>query len=100
MRLRHFMLPRIASLPPALRRVAAVSAAGLVMAAAAPPPGDPAAALRGPLTPMGAERAGNADGTIPAWTGAVTPADPAGSETPILVIDHANFARYEARLPE
>ena len=24
------------------------------------------------LTPMGAERAGNADGTIPAWDGAIT----------------------------
>jgi hypothetical protein len=48
---------------------------------------------------MGAERAGNADGTIPPWTGAVTPADPAGTETPILVIDHANATRYAARLP-
>ena len=29
-----------------------------------------------------------------------SPADPAGSETPILVIDRANVARYTARLPE
>jgi len=59
-----------------------------------------AQALRGRLTPTGAERAGNADGTIPAWTGAVTPADPAGTETPLLIIDHANYQRYRDRLPE
>ncbi len=59
-----------------------------------------AAALRGRLTPVGAERAGNAAATIPAWTGAVTPADPAGTETPVLVIDHANYRQYIDRLPE
>jgi hypothetical protein len=59
-----------------------------------------AAALRGRLTPVGAERAGNADGTIPAWTGAVTPADPDGRETPVLVIDSGNARRYADRLPE
>ena len=32
-----------------------------------------AEALRGPLTPVGAERAGNAAGTIPPWTGGMTP---------------------------
>lgn len=58
------------------------------------------AALRGRLTPLGAERAGNADGTIPAWTGAVTPADPGGHEAPVLVIDHANYLHYADRLPE
>ena len=100
MRLRLFMLPHMASLPPALRRTSILTVTGLMMAAAAPLASDPSAALRGPLTPMGAERAGNGDGTIPAWTGAVTPADPAGSETPTLVIDHANFTRYAARLPE
>ena len=36
-----------------------------------------AARLDGELTPMGAERAGNAAGTIPAWTGGIT-APPAG----------------------
>jgi hypothetical protein len=59
-----------------------------------------AAALRGRLTPVGAERAGNPAGTIPVWTGAVTPADPAGTEPPLLVIDHANFQHYLDRLPE
>jgi hypothetical protein len=36
-----------------------------------------AAQLGNLLTPFGAERAGNADGTIPAWTGGIT-AVPAG----------------------
>jgi len=36
-----------------------------------------AARLAGDLTPMGAERAGNAEGTIPAWTGGIT-SPPAG----------------------
>ena len=32
-------------------------------------PAEEAQKLKGELTPMGAEKAGNADGTIPAWTG-------------------------------
>ena len=61
--------------------------------------GADAAALQGRLTPMGAQRAGNADATIPAWTGAVTPADPDGHETPVLTIDAANAPHFAARLP-
>jgi hypothetical protein len=60
---------------------------------------DPAE-LHGRLTPVGAERAGNTAGTIPAWTGAVTPADPAGTELPVLTIDHGNYRSYLDRLPE
>jgi hypothetical protein len=37
-----------------------------VLAAATP---DEAAKLGSSLTPLGAEKAGNADGSIPAWTG-------------------------------
>ena len=33
---------------------------------------DEAAQLKTTLTPMGAERAGNKEGTIPAWTGGYT----------------------------
>ena len=36
-----------------------------------------AAKLGNELTPLGAEKAGNADGSIPAWTGGITSA-PAG----------------------
>ena len=35
-------------------------------------PEEQQARLDGDLTPLGSERAGNADGTIPAWTGGLT----------------------------
>ena len=38
---------------------------------------DQIARLGKDLTPLGAERAGNAEGTIPAWTGGIT-SPPAG----------------------
>jgi hypothetical protein len=62
--------------------------------------------LDGPLTPMGAERAGNADGSIPAWTGGMKPGaapieangnyiDPFASEKPTVVINKGNAAQYK-----
>ncbi len=68
-----------------------------------------AAALRDRLTPLGAERAGNAAGTIPPWTGGL--ADPPGSHAPLwrdpfaddhplFTIDAGNASRYAAELPE
>jgi hypothetical protein len=72
-----------------------------------------AEALRGPLTPVGAERAGNTAGTIPAWTGGATAeqsptpstptgiaSDPFAREQPKLTIDHGNVSLYADRLPE
>jgi hypothetical protein len=69
-----------------------------------------AEALKGPLTPLGAERAGNADGSIPAWTGGnTTPMpfktdeprpDPYVGEKPILTITAANYTTYADKLPE
>ena len=53
---------------------ALVLAAGLAQAAVS---GDKASQLGGTLTPVGAEKAGNAAGTIPAWDGGITRA-PAG----------------------
>ena len=61
------------------------------------------------LTPMGAERAGNAAGTIPAWDGGLTrpPAgyregghypDPYADEQPLFVIDAGNAHQYAAHL--
>ena len=61
------------------------------------------------LTPIGAERAGNADGTIPAWDGGLTqpPAgwtpqqgyvDPFPGDKPLFTITGANVAQYEAKL--
>ena len=59
---------------------AAVAAAGLIGAALpayARLTDAEAARLGADLTPMGAEKAGNKDGTIPAWTGGLC-APPAG----------------------
>src|SRR3954469_13001672 len=62
------------------------------------------------LTPLGAEKAGNADGSIPAWTGGIT-APPAGytkgahhpdpfKDDPVLfTITAANADKYADKLP-
>jgi len=61
------------------------------------------------LTPVGAERAANADGTIPAWDGGITqpPAgwtpqqgyvDPFPGDKPLFSITAANVAQYESKL--
>lgn len=63
------------------------------------------------LTPVGAERAGNADGTIPAWTGGMTVApagyvagetriDPFADEKPLFTIDASNYEQYADKLSE
>ena len=63
----------------------------------------------GSFTPMGSEIAGNADGSIPAWTGGLTalPAgwnptapmpDPFPEDQPQFTIDSSNFAQYQAKL--
>ena len=63
------------------------------------------------LTPTGAIRAGNAEGTIPAWTGGyygVPPGwhqgeerpDPYGREKPLFSITAANAARYADKLSD
>ncbi len=69
-----------------------------------------AARLGRDLTPLGAEMAGNADGSIPAWTGGITtpPAgykagmhhpDPFAADQPLYTITSGNLAQYEAKLP-
>lgn len=70
---------------------------------------DEAANLGNSLTPMGAERAGNADGTIPAWTGVYTKPqadytpggrrpDPFAEEKPLYSVTAANMAQYADKL--
>jgi Protein of unknown function (DUF1329) len=70
-----------------------------------------AAQLKTVLTPVGAERAGNKDRTIPPWTGGYTtvPAgyregdvrpDPFASDKPLFAITGKNMGAYAARLPE
>lgn len=61
------------------------------------------------LTPIGAERAGNADGSIPAWTGGITtpPAgykpgdhhpDPYAGDAPLYTVTAASLAGHEGKL--
>ena len=80
----------------------AVSAFGAVSA-------DQAARLGKDLTPLGAERSGNAAGSIPEWTGGITQApagytpgmhhpDPFAGEAPLYTITAANLDQYRDKL--
>ena len=86
-----------------------VLACGLASPAAAELSADEIARLGRDLTPLGAEKAGNADGTIPEWTGGITkpPAgyqlgehhrDPYAGDKPLFVIDKANLDKYRNKL--
>lgn len=69
-----------------------------------------AAELKTTLTPFGAERAGNKDGTIPAWTGAPVPnadigadgrrKDPFPGDKPLFSINAKNMDKYADKLTE
>jgi hypothetical protein len=94
-----------------------VTAAGLLFAPlawAAVSPQD-AARLGQELTPLGGEKAGNADGSIPAWDGGIkSPADagfpnyhvgdhhpdPYAADKPLFTITAANLAQYAVKLSE
>ena len=69
--------------------------------------------LESDLTPMGAERAGNAAGTIPAWDGGLTAPppgigyepgkhhpDPYAQDKPLFTITSANMAQYDTQITE
>lgn len=69
-----------------------------------------AARLGQDLTPLGAERAGNAAGTIPPWTGGITtsPAgysvgmhhlDPYAADAPLFTVNKNNLTQYRSQLP-
>ena len=90
-------------------------AAALILAAAWNAPAmagltaEEIARLDGDLTPLGAERAGNAEGTIPAWTGGIaTPPegyvlgehhrDPFGDDSQLFVIDASNIDSHRDHL--
>lgn len=68
-----------------------------------------AARLGKDLTPLGGEMAGNADGSIPPWTGGITEApagykpgdhhpDPFADDQPLFTITAANMAQYADKL--
>src|SRR5262249_27255393 len=74
-----------------------------------------AARLGTELTPLGAQKAGNADGTIPEWVGGIkSPADagfpnyrpgqqhpdPYASDKPLFTITPANMGQYADKLTE
>jgi len=74
-----------------------------------------AARLGADLTPLGGEKAGNADGSIPAWTGGLKSAadagfpnyragdhypDPYAADKPLFTITTANMGQYAAKLTE
>ena len=93
---------------------ACVAFAALALAAQsalAAVPASEAAKLGQDLTPTGAEKAGNADGTIPAWTGGITspPAgyrvgmfhpDPFAADQVLFTIDRTNVGEHAAKLTE
>ena len=64
-----------------------------------------------PLTPLGAERAGNAEGTIPAWTGGLKEIpsgfvpggahiDPFPDDQPLFTITAQNYQQYAGNLTD
>ncbi|HCA23900.1 MAG TPA: DUF1329 domain-containing protein, partial [Pseudomonas sp.] len=82
---------------------ALLSTLALSVSAAVSP--EEAAKLQTTLTPMGAERAGNASGTIPEWTGGMASdaaavdgdgffADPFAGEQPLYTVTAANMDQY------
>ncbi|RYF57438.1 MAG: DUF1329 domain-containing protein, partial [Comamonadaceae bacterium] len=90
----------------ALAATLSLSCAGALSAV----PAQEAAQLKTTLTPMGAERAGNKDGSIPAWTGAPTAgatlstagrrSDPFAADKPLFSVNSKNMAQYGDRLTE
>lgn len=92
----------------ALAGLALALQAGAASAAATPAE---AARLKSELTPLGAEKAGNKDGTIPAWTGGHTTAipgdkpggrrgDPFKEEKPLYSVTGQNMEKYAEQLTD
>jgi hypothetical protein len=92
-------------------KVAALVAATLATASHAAVTADEAAKLKAELTPLGAERAGNKDGSIPAWDGVYsTPLagwkngerrpDPFAADKLLYSVTASNMAQHESKLTE
>lgn len=83
-----------------------------VTAAQAAVPASEAEKLKSTLTPLGGEKAGNKEGTIPAWAGGLTKSpfanykagmhqpDPFSGDKPVAVITSQNMSQYADRLAE
>jgi hypothetical protein len=87
--------------------------AGLMLwaqAASAAVSADEAAKLKSSLTPLGAEKAGNKEGTIPGWEGGLTqvsgakvgdiPVNPYPNDKPVLQINAKSMAQHAAKLSD
>ncbi|WP_166359430.1 DUF1329 domain-containing protein [Pseudomonas akapageensis] len=94
-----------------LLQTGALALSLLATAVMAKVPADQAAQLGTTLTPMGAIKAGNADGSIPAWTGGLPTtagtvdskgflSDPFAGEKPLFVITAATAEKYKDKLTE
>jgi hypothetical protein len=94
-----------------LRKFAILLLAGCALQAQAKVDEAQAARLGGDLTPLGAEKSGNAAGTIPAWDGGISTApagyqpgmhhlDPFAGDAVQYVVNSKNIAQYQAQLPE
>ncbi|WP_313296016.1 DUF1329 domain-containing protein [Diaphorobacter sp.] len=95
-----------------LQNILSLVVIGLGMPAFAAVTADEAKQLGTALTPFGAVKAANADGSIPAYTGGLTKApddfkadsgfwtDPFKDEKPVLRIDSKNMAQHAALLSE
>ncbi len=94
-----------------IKTLAALIALAIAGSAQAAATAEEAAKLKTTLTPLGAERAGNKDGSIPAWDGGYTKA-PAGyksgdvrpdffaGEKPLYSISAKNMAQYADKLTD
>jgi hypothetical protein len=91
--------------------LALVAAAAAACCAHAGVTADEAAKLKTTLTPLGAEKAANAAGTIPAWTGGFTTpipgdkpggrrGDPFKGEKPLYSVTAANMAQHADKLTD
>jgi hypothetical protein len=91
--------------------LATVAAMSTALPAWAAVSAEEAAKLKGELTPLGAERAGNKDGSIPAWSGGMTTAiagdkaggrrgDPFKGDKPLFSISAKNADQYADKLTD
>jgi hypothetical protein len=96
-------------LSPSTVLLLAVSSAFVVSTSHAAVSAAEAARLGADLTPLGAETAGNADGSIPAWNGGIlTPPagykvgdhhpDPYAADQPLYTVTPSNVGQYESKL--
>jgi hypothetical protein len=93
------------------RTLLAAALAATALCAQAGVSADEAARLKTTLTPLGAERAGNKDGSIPTWEGGMSKplpgykngdhrADPFAAEKPLYSVSAKNQAQYEGKLTD